>query len=164
MTPQTLRTAPVETRNAGCVTLLSALLSDEAVLAQKLRNHHWNVVGMHFLDLHALFEKQYEECGAIGDEIAERIAALGARAPGTFVEFLALARIPEEVVRKHNAERVEDVLRILLTDHEAIMRSLRTDIEACTEQHRDLGTADHLTEILRKHEKMAWMLRALAHP
>jgi len=163
MTPQKPNTGLSDIQTEGSVAILSALLADEAVLAQKLRNHHWNVVGIHFLDLHALFGQQYEECEAIVDEVAERTAALGARAPGTFAEFLTLARIPEEVARKHNAEKTEDMLRILLSDHEAIIRSLRSDIDACTEQHHDIGTADHLTEILRKHEKMAWMLRALAH-
>lgn len=35
---------------------------------------------------------------------------------------------------------------------------LREDIEACEEKHPDAGTADFLTQLLQKHEKMAWML------
>lgn len=161
MTTQTPNTGLSDAQSGGSVAILRALLADEAVLGQKLRSHHWNIVGVHFLDLHGLFERQYGQCASMADELAERIAALGSRAPGTFSEFLALARIPEAAARR-GEESVEGILNVLLSDHETIIRSLRPDIDACAEHHRDAGTADHLTEILRKHEKMAWMLRALS--
>jgi starvation-inducible DNA-binding protein len=50
----------------------------------------------------------------------------------------------------------------LLNDHEAIVRSLRKDLETCQTKHHDAGTADFLTGLMEKHEKTAWMLRATA--
>jgi starvation-inducible DNA-binding protein len=48
----------------------------------------------------------------------------------------------------------------LLEDHEAVIRSLRKDIQVAAEEHRDLGTADFMTGLMEQHEKMSWMLRA----
>jgi starvation-inducible DNA-binding protein len=48
----------------------------------------------------------------------------------------------------------------LLGDHEAVIRTLRRDLETAAEQHRDVGTNDLLTGLMERHEKMAWMLRA----
>ena len=48
----------------------------------------------------------------------------------------------------------------LLADHEAIIRTLRVDLETCADRYRDAGTNDFLTGLMEQHEKMAWMLRA----
>ena len=47
----------------------------------------------------------------------------------------------------------------LVTDHEAIIRFLREDIETIGEKSGDVGSIDLLTCLLQQHEKMAWMLR-----
>ncbi|HJT06289.1 MAG TPA: DNA starvation/stationary phase protection protein, partial [Stellaceae bacterium] len=60
---------------------LSKLLADTYTLYLKTQGFHWNVVGPRFHDLHKLFEEQYNELAAANDEIAERIRALGAKAP-----------------------------------------------------------------------------------
>jgi starvation-inducible DNA-binding protein len=52
------------------------------------------------------------------------------------------------------------MLANLLADHEAIIRTLRRDLETADEQHHDMGTRDFLTGLMQRHEKMAWMLRA----
>lgn len=49
-----------------------------------------------FTTLHTLFEQQYTELAAAVDEIAERIRALGAHAPGSYSEFQKLAAVQEE--------------------------------------------------------------------
>jgi starvation-inducible DNA-binding protein len=40
-----------------------------------------------------------------------------------------------------------------------MIRQLRKDLES-REQFGDTGTADFLTAVMEKHEKMAWMLRS----
>jgi len=49
----------------------------------------------------------------------------------------------------------------LLVDHEMIIRQLRVDVEACIDKYRDAGTSGFLAGLMERHEKMAWMLRAL---
>ena len=48
----------------------------------------------------------------------------------------------------------------LMMDHEQIVRNLRGHIDACSDTYQDQGTADFLTGLMEKHEKMAWLLRA----
>lgn len=146
-----------ESRHA-LVRLLNALLADEYVLYTKTRNYHWNVTGPHFSDLHKFFETQYTQLAETIDAIAERARALGGRAAGSLAEFLQLARLREQPAQ---AMRGREMLANLLTDHEALIRQLRADLEAAQNQYGDAGTADFLTGVMEDHEKMAWMLRAM---
>ena len=136
--------------------LLARLLADEHVLYVKTRNFHWNVTGLHFGSLHALFEKQYDELAETIDEVAERLRSLGGIAPGSMKEFLELARLGEQPGARLAAEKM---IAALLSDHEAVIQTLRSDVEAAGKAG-DEGTADFLTGLLEAHEKTAWMLRA----
>ncbi len=141
----------------GVIQILNALLSDEYVLYTKTRNYHWNVVGPQFNDLHKFFESQYEALDDIVDEVAERARSLGGRAAGTLAEFLQLARLKE--LPKQDRE-AREMISDLLNDHEAIIRTLRVDLETAADRYHDIGTNDFLTGLMERHEKMAWMLRA----
>jgi starvation-inducible DNA-binding protein len=132
-------------------------LADEYLLYTKTRNFHWNVVGPHFNELHKFFETQYELLDQAIDDIAERARALGENAVGTLTKFLKLTSLHEQSAQYGDAHQM---LSVLCADHETIIRGLRKGIEACAEEHRDAGTADFLTGLMRAHEKMAWMLRA----
>jgi starvation-inducible DNA-binding protein len=137
--------------------LLSRLLADEHVLYIRLRNYHWNVVGMAFGPLHALFQEQYEALADDIDDIAERIRMLGPAVPGTLTEMLQLASLAE---RPGELPDDKGMIRQLVSDHEATIRHLRRDLRACDEQYDDMGTSDYLTGLMEKHEKWAWLLRA----
>jgi starvation-inducible DNA-binding protein len=141
----------------GVATILGRLLADEHVLYMRLRNYHWNVVGMAFGPLHALFQEQYEALADDIDEVAERIRMLGPTVPGTLTEMLQLTSLAE---RPGDLPDDRGMVAQLVTDHEAIIRHLRKDIRACDEQYDDMGTSDYLTGLMEKHEKLAWLLRA----
>lgn len=145
-------------QRAGVAGLLRQTLADEYILYTKTRKYHWNVEGLHFHDLHKLFESQYEEIDETIDEVAERIRALGHYSTGSFVEFLKDARIQED-----SGGPIPATLMItnLLADHEAIIRSLRADLETAKDSFGDAGNQDFLTGLLESHEKAAWMLRSL---
>lgn len=137
--------------------VLTQLLADEHVLFHKLRNYHWNVRGLHFSELHGLFEGQYELIGKRIDEAAERIRQLGYPAPATMTEFLQLTGLSEHPGDYSNASVM---IGNILEDHELLARYIRREIEAESGSQLDIGTIDFLTGLLRDHEKMAWMLRA----
>ena len=71
---------------------LSRLLADTYTLYLKTHNYHWNVTGPMFNTLHQMFELQYNELALAVDQIAERIRALGLRAPGSYREYAALTQ------------------------------------------------------------------------
>ncbi len=142
---------------SGVGEILNTLLADEYVLYTKTRNYHWNVVGPQFNDLHRFFEKQYEELNEIVDDVAERARSLGSPALGTLREFVDRTRLAEQPGSYPDAM---SMISGLLEDHEAVIRTLRVDLETCAERYHDLGTNNFLTDLMEKHEKMSWMLRA----
>jgi starvation-inducible DNA-binding protein len=142
---------------SGSIEILNQLLADEYVLYTKTRNYHWNVTGDDFSELHKFFEAQYEEIDEIIDEVAERARSLGGNSLGTLKEFLGLTRL-KELPKDYPADK--QMIARLLTDHESIIQSLRSDLAACSERYHDMGTSDFLTGLMEQHEKMAWMLRA----
>ncbi len=135
------------------VEILNNTLANEAVLTLKTRNAHWNVSGAGFIELHILFDSQYEQLNDISDEIAERTRMLGGIAIASLQEFIHSARMEEQ------PGVVPNILR-LLADHEASIRFLREDARKCTEEYEDEGTFELLVSVMRLHEKMAWMLRS----
>ncbi len=138
--------------------LLNTLLSDEYLLYTKTLKYHWNVHGMVFHDFHALFKDQYEQLLDIADDVAERARALGEDAFGSMAEFSKHARLKEEPGKIPDAH---GMIKQLLADHETIIRNTRHDLETC-EKLGDMGTNNFLTDLMEKHEKIAWMLRATA--
>lgn len=142
----------------GVIEILNTLLADEYVLYTNTRNYHWNVVGPQFHDLHKFFESQYEELNEVVDEVAERVRALGGTALGSLTEFLKQKRLKE--YPGQSASTLE-MVKNLLMGHEAIIQSLRVDLESCADKFHDIGTNDFLTGLMERHEKMAWMLRAM---
>ncbi len=138
------------------IDLLSVVLSDEMTLYIKTRKFHWNVAGESFMELHKLFESQYSELEVVIDEVAERISKLGGKTIGTMNEFTLLTRIVEHP-NKYPVQKA--MILELLTDHEILIAELRKDIDICTDENHDLGTAALLTGILQQHETIAWTLR-----
>lgn len=137
--------------------LLNILLADEYLLYTKTRNAHWNIQGSHFYELHTFFEAQYGILAVLIDDTAERVRALGHFAIGTLKGFLKVTRLSE--MNEEFKDR-EQVLQALLEDHETIIRSLRKDIGSVGDDFKDIGTADFMTGLMEKHEKMAWMLKS----
>jgi len=136
---------------------LQVLLADEVVLYNKTRNFHWNVEGMHFGQLHKLFEEQYEAIAELTDSVAERIRKIGHYAVGNLADFLKLTHLVEHL-GEGGAD--SDMIRALTEDHETIIRFVRNMIDTVDNKYQDAGTADFLTGLMEEHEKMAWMLRA----
>lgn len=135
---------------------LSRLLADTYMLYLKTHNYHWNVTGPHFLQLHDQFEEQYSELASAVDEIAERIRALGFRAPGSFREFAELTSISEE--ERHPS--AQEMIERSASDNERVLQTAREALEPC-EAASDESSIDLLTERLKVHSKTAWMLRSM---
>lgn len=134
---------------------LAALLADSYTLYLKTHNYHWNVTGPMFQTLHTLFETQYTELATAVDGIAERIRALGERAPGSYREFAALASVKDAEAKS----KAEDMIRELAADHETVSRSAMAAFEEAG-KHGDEATISLVTARLEVHQKAAWMLRA----
>lgn len=145
-----------ESRVAICA-LLNTLLADEYVLYVKTQNFHWNIKNsMNFNDLHLFFGKIYAEVACTIDMVAERVRALGGAPFGSMSEFIKNARLKEE---DGAVASDKEMIKKLLDDSEAIIRSLRANIQKTAELN-DMGTNNMLADLIAKHEKTAWMLRS----
>ncbi len=135
---------------------LARLLADSYTLYLKTHNYHWNVTGPQFNTLHTMFEEQYTELAAAVDEIAERIRALGIKAPGSYTAFTELTSIEEG----NGDESAEEMIRQLVIGQETVARTAREAFPAA-EEGSDEPSADLLTQRMQIHEKNAWMLRSM---
>jgi starvation-inducible DNA-binding protein len=135
---------------------MSSVLADSYMLYLQTQNFHWNVVGPRFHQLHELFESQYTEMAEAIDEIAERIRALGVRAPGTFKEFSKLSSIKED----DSITEADKMIEKLVEGHSLISNKSREVVQLAASGN-DEATADLLTTRIKSHEKMNWMLKSL---
>jgi starvation-inducible DNA-binding protein len=135
------------------VEKLSRLLADTYVLYLKTHNFHWNVTGPMFTTLHTMFETQYNELALAVDEIAERIRALGAVAPGSFTAYDALATVKEA----EGVPKATDMIRQLVDDQAAVVAAAKQVVKAA-EAAGDDATADLSIRRIQIHEKNSWML------
>ena len=147
----------ISEKNIQVITsLLTNVLADAMVLYSKTRKFHWNVKGESFMELHKLFEGQYNKLEEAVDEIAERINKLGMPVIGTFKEYLEHTSLIESPGKYPNKN---EMLKELLTDHETVIKALRKGVDDCADKYKDAGTADFLTGLMEEHETIAWTLR-----
>lgn len=141
--------------NKPVTEALKKLLADTYGLQLKTQNYHWNVEGTHFRSLHLLFEEQYNELFAAVDVIAERIRALGEKAPGTYSEFSKLSKVKEGNSDLDDMGMAAD----LYSTNQQLVQSLKKVIEVA-EKADDAATADLATQRIAVHDKAAWMLKS----
>lgn len=135
---------------------LSKSLADTYTLYMKTQGFHWNVAGPLFYSLHKMTEEQYQDLFEAGDEIAERIRAIGFPAPASYTQFSQLTDIKEST----SVPTAEEMVQQLAQDNEICARYMR---EAALEADKvdDIFTHDMLTARIGQHEENTWMLRAL---
>ena len=116
---------------------------------------HWNVEGIHFQELHALFGTIYEEVYGAIDDFAEKIRSLGAYAPGSNSRFSVLTAINDET----EVLPGEGMIQELLADSDNMVKILKRvyDIAEAAGEH---GFSNFLAERMDAHRKHSWMLRA----
>ena len=84
------------------------------------------------------------------DELSERIRFIEGKYIATIKEFIDETRLSEQLKEYPYASQMLKNL-----DYESIIRQLWKDLETA-EQLGDAGTADFLTTVMEKQEKMAW--------
>src|SRR6266481_9330048 len=85
----------IEANRQAIVALLNARLADSTDLRSQVKWAHWNVKGLHFIQLHQLFDSLASHLEEQTDTIAERITTLGGVANGTVREAAAKSGLKE---------------------------------------------------------------------
>ena len=108
-----------------------------------------------FTTLHTLFETQYTELALAVDEIAERIRALGAQAPGSYTQFAERAVVREDTGVPKATQMIEN----LVADAQTVVEAAQA-VVAAAEAAGDEPSGDLGIRRIELHQKNAWMLRS----
>lgn len=146
---------PDEHRQA-ILALLNARLADSTDLRTQVKWAHWNVKGLHFFQLHELFDSVASHLEEQTDSIAERATALGGVANGTVREAAAKSGLKEADL---TASDGPSMLKFLVHNVAHHANALREAVQ----ESEDLGdpiTADLFTQLTRELDKDLWFLEA----
>lgn len=145
--------APLPDRSrAESISTLQALLPLHLGLYLAAKQAHWAVRGSLFLQLHKLFDKVAKTAANGADTIAERIRQLGGETtpvttdpliPGT--DGLELARQLSQALANICAANQSAIAMLISSAHDEVSANLLTDVEG-------------------KLEKMLWMLESVVAP
>ena len=137
------------------VNSLRQVVADTYALIGQTHICHWNVRGTSFFSLHTAFEEQYSELFVAVDEIAERIRAKGALAPGGLANLAEMAGI-EEIKEDASAK---DMVTHLVKANEKLLADLKTARDHAGEAS-DSESEDLMIARIQVHEKTLWMLKS----
>ena len=130
-------------------------VAETAVTTMMAQNFHWNVTGMAFGPLHALFQEIYEDHFTAQDDLAERIRSIGHIVDGRLNSMISASKVVEDEASaaKTDIEMIASLLEAQRTI--AATLSGASDIAA---SNGDKLTEDLCVERGRVHEKFAWLL------
>lgn len=137
------------------VETLRQVVADTYAVIGQTHICHWNVRGPSFFSLHTAFEEQYNELFLAVDEIAERVRAKGALAPGGLSNLSQMAGI-EEIAEDATAQ---DMVGHLIKANEKLLADLKTARDRAGEAG-DSESEDLMIARIQVHEKTVWMLKS----
>ena len=132
-------------------------VAETTVTTMMAQNFHWNVTGMAFGPLHALFQDIYEDHFQAQDELAERIRSIGHTVDGRLTSMIDISKVIEdpEGFRKNDKEMITALAEAQKTLAATLAGA--SDIAAA---NGDKLTEDLCVERGRAHEKFAWLLES----
>jgi starvation-inducible DNA-binding protein len=145
-----------ESNRQALIALLNTRLADSTDLRTQVKWAHWNVKGLHFIQLHELFDSIASHFEEQTDIIAERIAALGGVANGTAREVAAKSGLKEADL---SASDGPSMLKFLVHNVAHHANAVREAINE-SDDLDDATTADLFTQLSRELDKDLWFLEA----
>lgn len=142
-------------QGARLAELLQKQLSTYNDLHLTLKHIHWNVVGPNFIGVHEMIDPQVEAVRAYADEVAERIAALGASPQGTPGAIIKDRSWDDYSVGRDTVEAHLAALDLVYT---GVIEDIRKAIDETEEL--DPVTQDILINHAGELEKFQWFVRA----
>ncbi|HKK19676.1 MAG TPA: DNA starvation/stationary phase protection protein [Opitutales bacterium] len=137
------------------VNALRQVVADSYAVLGQTHICHWNVRGHNFFSLHNAFEEQYTELFTAVDDIAERVRALGALAPGGLGNLAEMAGI-KEIEEDTAADKM--VAHLVQVNKKLVGNLEKARDEAAASG--DAETEDLMIARIQVHEKTIWMLES----
>jgi starvation-inducible DNA-binding protein len=152
---ETRNDLPEKVRGPVC-QILNQTLAESLDLMTQTKQAHWNVKGVHFYQLHLLFDEIASELAEYVDEFAERITSLGGTAFGTIRMASRASTLPDYPT--DITEGMDHVVE-LSARFARYAHGLRECIDS-TGELGDADTQDLYTGISRNIDKRLWFLEA----
>lgn len=146
---------PEKSREQLC-DILNETLACALDLKTQAKQAHWNVKGVHFYQLHLLFDELSGELEEFSDLFAERITSLGGTAFGTIRMAARTSILPDFPT---DLEEGMDFVTTLADRYALFGEHLRENIDI-TDHLGDKDTSDIYTEVSREIDKRLWFLEA----
>lgn len=141
--------------SAKIIAILQNRLSAYNDLHLTLKHVHWNVVGPHFIGVHEMIDPQVELVRGYADEVAERIAAMGASPGGRVGDIIRDRDWDDYAIER---DTVGAHLGALDQVYDGVITSNRDAIERLDDL--DLVTQDIIIGHTGELEKFQWFVRA----
>jgi starvation-inducible DNA-binding protein len=138
------------------VDVLNARLADLVVLHSLAKQMHWNVKGVHFRQLHELYDDAAGSLLEAIDMVAERVVQLGGVAEGSAARAIKTSDL-HDIALEVTASI--DTARALASRWSEVALGVRASIGALAESG-DEGSLDLLTEVSRLLDKYLWFIEA----
>ncbi len=142
---------------------LQTVLADTYGLYLITHNYHWNVEGSRFVELHKLFDEQYNELFQAIDVVAERIRALNTYAlPFEGDSIIRISKMTSNALNKETDAdaRADRMIHNLISLNGAVIASCQTAKEKCKDMQDD-ESENLMIERITAHQKAIWMLRSI---
>ncbi|MGL4820796.1 MAG: Dps family protein [Bacilli bacterium] len=136
--------------------LLNVYLANLHVTYMKLRNFHWNVTSINFLDFHKQLEKMYDQVADEIDFIAERIKMLGHYPLGSLNEMVEQATLKELPSQDYTPDFIAGAIIEDFSETARFLRELARRIKDSGDEY----LINHLAESLGFLEKNIWFFDA----
>ena len=151
------QTAAALSSNAGAeiIEALNQSVAETVVATMLAQNFHWNVTGMAFGPLHALFQQIYEDHFVGQDDLAERVKALGGHAEGQLGVMLKRSKVSE-----HDGHAKDSEMIAAMVEAQQILAATLAATGEIAATHGDTLTEDLCIARGQTHEKFAWLLRS----
>jgi starvation-inducible DNA-binding protein len=134
---------------------LNQSVAETAVTTMLAQNFHWNVTGMAFGPLHALFQEIYEDHFVAQDDLAERVKALGGHAEGMLAGMLKRSKVAE-----HDGHASDKDMIAAMVEAQKTLAATLAQAGVLAAEHGDTLTEDLCIARGQTHEKFAWLLGA----
>ena len=132
-------------------------VAETAVTTMMAQNFHWNVTGMAFGPLHALFQEIYEDHFTAQDDLAERIRTIGHAVDGRLHSMIDASKVVED---ENGAVKTDLEMIASLAEAERTVAATLSGASDIAASNGDKLTEDLCVERGRVHEKFAWLLES----
>ena len=143
-------------KSAEITAYLNKYLANLNVLAVKLRNYHWNIIGMSFFTLHETFGYMYEIISQEIECVAEDIIQLGFRPIATLYEAMEFTTMKEAENLNINSIEASDRL---INDFQFLSAQARF-IAYLAVSNYDYHTQNLMTKQISFYQKYIWYFSA----